>query len=446
MAVKFDTEWVEADAVVGSELSATWASLLVRVGDSVITRVVDQRAGSVRDRIFVPLYPLAEWLVTNWWFLLREVENPIKIRDDDSAFRRRHSLGASREGYAFPNLEVVPSGVRTRLAWTSEVLPLARLEFLNQGQAWVDRDEFRECCSDFVDRVIRRLVSCGVSGTFLQEEWTSIQAADEDESMFCRTAAGLGWDPYALDDSEQALVFRVEQMLKGAVFEEAVAVLDAQNLEANLSAIVATLNGKTTSISLDRFRAIRHNVLHRANMQSDGVPWDAGYALARHVREQLDLDGDPLPSMADLGTALGEEPDTLKEVTRPFGYIALVDGVVKSDENGLPAFALRSGSDNSRRFHFCRSLAEVLVSPGSDALLTQAHSDRQQRSRAFAAEFLVPSAALQARVSCSIVDEDCIDELATEFGVSSLVVAHQLQNHKIAKIGSTSSMTGMATV
>ena len=61
-----------------------------------------------------------------------------------------------------------------------------------------------------------------------------------------------------------------------------------------------------------------------------------------------------------------------------------------------PAFAVRSGHDSARKFQFCRGLAEVLVSANSDALLTQARSDRQQRNRAFAAEFLGPATALRA--------------------------------------------------
>ena len=141
--------------------------------------------------------------------------------------------------------------------------------------------------------------------------------------------------------------------------------------------------------------------------------------------------------MADLAQALGEEPAALTEVTRPrdFGVADLVNGVVTSDENGFPAFAVRSGQESTRRFQFCRGLAEVLAAPNSDALLTQARSDRQQQSRAFAAELLAPSAALRARVSRPMLDEDDLDELAAEFGVSSRLVAHQVQNHRIARVG-----------
>ena len=57
-------------AGVAPELRATWASLRIRAGKTAITRVFDGRSRTVREEIFVPIYPLAEWLATNWWFLI----------------------------------------------------------------------------------------------------------------------------------------------------------------------------------------------------------------------------------------------------------------------------------------------------------------------------------------------------------------------------------------
>ena len=434
MSVRFETEWVDTDAISGPELAATWASLRIQVDAAVITRVVD-RGDTVRSRIYVPLYPLAESLVTNWWFLLHEIENPLKA--DDAAFRRRHALVSIRDGYAFPNLQVIPSGERIHLAWTSNREQWSRLEFLDEGQAWVDREEFQECCSALVERVVQRLASLGVEGTFLQEEWASIQAADQDEALFCKTAAGLGWDPYALDEARRDSVIRLEEALSQDWFEEAVAVLDAERIEAQVASIAAALAaGNSTSLSLNRLRSIGSPPAGAEAERQAEKPWVAGYALARHVRQELALDGALLSTTADLARALGEEPDAVEAVTRPmnFGAADLVDGVVTHDENGLPAFAVRRGHDSARRFQFCRALAEVLESPNSDALLTRARSERQRWSRAFAAEFLVPVSALRTRVPRATLDEDGVDELAAEFGVSPWLIAHQVKNHGIAQV------------
>lgn len=431
MPIAFETEWVPAEGIKAPELAATWASLLIRAGDSVVTRVVDRRAQTVRDRVYLPLYPLAESLVSNWWFLLHEVGNPVK--NDDDAFRRRHALVSVRDGYAFPRLQVASSGARTLLAWSPESFRWAQLDYQGGGQVAVHTHAFRDSCAELVDRVVRRLVSCGIEGTFLQEEWAAVQAADEHESRFCRTAAGLGWDPYALDDAQRDAVARLEEVLDESIFEEALAVLDVEYLEAETTAIATTLQpGNGTTLPLEHVRAVGT----QPTVRGGGSPWLAGYALARELRRRLGVDGAPLPTMEALGEALRENPDSLVEATRPrdLGAADLLNGVVTCNEGDLPAFALRRSRESNRRFHFCRGLAEILTSPGSPALLTQAQSDRQQRSRAFAAEFLAPAAALQAKAPRPVLDEEDVDELAAEFGVSPWLIAHQLENHKIAGI------------
>ena len=431
--LSFEFDWVDAEGISGPELSATWASLRIQAGSSVLTRVLDSRAKTVRDFVYVPLYPLAEWLASNWWFLTHEFENPAKEGDPD--FHRRHALGTSREGYAFPNLEIVPSGARTRLVWDHCPSPWTKVEFLNRGETWVDSSELRETCADLVDQVIRRLVSLGADETFLQEEWNAIQATDAEESKFCRATAGLGWDPYALDDEQRDGVLLLAEKL-GALLDEAVPALDTENLYAGWSAIESAVErAKLNSVSL-RLLAPLGDEFAR-NERIGGNPWEVGYGLARRLRGSLDLDGDPLPTMTRMAEALGEDPESIEKVTRlasPFTATPLIDGVITRNDDQLPAFAFRRVGEHGRRFHFCRALVEVLASPGEDALLTRAHSERQQRNRAFAAEFLAPSSGLRKRISREVVDGEDIDELAVEFGVSSRVVEHQIVNHRIARI------------
>ena len=76
-----------------------------------------------------------------------------------------------------------------------------------------------------------------------------------------------------------------------------------------------------------------------------GRPWATGYALARHVRQVLALDRALLPTTAELARALGEDPQALTTTTRSSNFKAgdLVNGVVTSDDNGHPAFAIHHG-------------------------------------------------------------------------------------------------------
>jgi len=81
----------------------------------------------------------------------------------------------------------------------------------------------------------------------------------------------------------------------------------------------------------------------------------------------------------------------------------------------------------------CRALYESL-SRASTALVSRARSDRQQANRAFAAEFLAPAALLRERIARDIIDNEQIDDLADEFGVSAKVIEHQIENHHIADL------------
>ena len=54
--------------------------------------------------------------------------------------------------------------------------------------------------------------------------------------------------------------------------------------------------------------------------------------------------------------------------------------------------------------------------------------------RAFAAEFLAPSASLRAKIAHSVVDDEQVDELAEEFGVYAQVILHEIENHGIAEL------------
>ena len=106
--LSFKVTWVDAEGIRGPELAATCAELEIRVDDAIVTRVRDAETQAVSDTVVVSVYPLAEWMATNWWFLTHETSSPAKEADPD--FRNRHTLAAAREGYAYPDLQMVPQG------------------------------------------------------------------------------------------------------------------------------------------------------------------------------------------------------------------------------------------------------------------------------------------------------------------------------------------------
>ena len=374
-------------------------------------------------------------MATNWWFLHHEGRNPLK--EEDPQFLRRHTVAAGREGYAYPNLTMFSSGSWTHLTWKRERAPWSRIEFLAEGEARVESEQFRGWCADLIDQVVRRLDALSVEGTLLQEEWSAIQAADSDEFAFCATAAQLGWDPYAIDESRKTLILRLAEQFQRAVFDEAVSALDPKSLQEGCTAITdAIADSRLHGILLERFHQ-RHEDIPFEDPVMNGYPWDVGYRWAQALRRNLELDGTPIPTLKALVESIGEAP-TVFETKLPIESLQrapLIDGVITQTDEQQPALGFRHLEEPAAQFHLCRALAEVLTSPSTDTLLTRAHSERQQRNRAFAAEFLAPSTGLQRRLNGRrVVDGDDIDDLAGTFGVSSLVVEHQIRNHQLAKI------------
>ena len=435
--LSFEFDWLDGQRIGGGELSSTLASLRIDVMDQQsVTRVFDKRARTVRDSIDVPLYPLAEWLVANWWFLKYEAETPVKKRA--VGFKHRHMLDTNGEGYAWPNLNIVPSGERVRLSWRRQSPEWSKLDFLNDGQVSLDLEGFMGTCADFIDSVVRRLRAFDVEGTFLQNEWATIQNADDEEEEFCRVAAELGWDPYNLSETKTEQIFQLDERL-GHLRDEAVPVLDAADPVKESSAILAALaEAKDNSLQLQRLGPL----MEQRGSQLTGRPWEIGYRLAQEARRHLNLDGQPIATFASLAQVLDEDLKSIEQATRPsvaLNDVQLVDGVVTSGEQRRVAFALaRTNRLDNRRFLFCRALAEALVAD-ADAVITKGDTEKQQCNRAFAAEFLAPSSGLRARIKSLVIDEGELVDLAEDFGVSTRVIEHQISNHRLARLEEGSS-------
>ncbi|MEO3860484.1 hypothetical protein [Acrocarpospora sp. B8E8] len=114
--VRIEWEWEAAPHMKAVELRATFARLTIFVGQDCVTLVEDQESSSSRRAIAVSLYPLAEWLAYNWWFLQadsRHNENEADARRS----RQRHSIRHAGDGFFWPDLYVLPEESHIRLTW-----------------------------------------------------------------------------------------------------------------------------------------------------------------------------------------------------------------------------------------------------------------------------------------------------------------------------------------
>ncbi|MGD2115268.1 MAG: ImmA/IrrE family metallo-endopeptidase [Acidobacteriota bacterium] len=427
-----DFEWEDPGGARGEELRATWSRLTVTAGEDVVTRVLDLRTRGVRNSVYVPLYPIAEWIASNWWRLLYEVRSP--RAPARNGYEARHCLTAASEGFALPALSFEPMGETLRLSWNAKEFFHRPLEFVGDGVAHVSRDCLEERLIQFVEAVVGRLEDEGIHETLLHEEWNAIRGMSSDEESFCRLAGTLGLDPFRIDDEQADQIVEVAARIPEALHDELFSAADPSILAAEATALGTALDELSgRHPSLDRLRDLREEV--DPLRSTEHLPWRQGYEAARSLRAALSLNGDPLSTFESLGAAFRVEGSVLEREVRAIRGVVAVDGVVALDDRQRPGFGVRATAPEARRFAFCRELFEYLASEGTEpSIVTRAGTHRQQRNRAFAAELLLPSDALRSRAPADVVGYQWVDEIAAEFGVSWAVVSHQLEKHHIARI------------
>ena len=153
-------------------------------------------------------------------------------------------------------------------------------------------------------------------------------------------------------------------------------------------------------------------------------PYRRGHDLARAARAQLQ----PKEPRYDFPTT-GAEAIPCVAMQPPTRGI---QGLVAAES---PACTAANDRETARRFVRARALGDYLGrTTQGPAILSGLATDRQAQSRAFAAEFLVPAEALRKKLRSDHIPLDDVDALADEFGVSSYVVRHQIENHGLAQI------------
>jgi hypothetical protein len=164
------------------------------------------------------------------------------------------------------------------------------------------------------------------------------------------------------------------------------------------------------------------------------VPWLRGHELARRLRTLLNLDSQPLATFGALAHVLqaSDAAALMRDGTLPTASGPPFDALMAGDVGRRPGFVTTARGDRAQRFAVCRALYEYFPAPGDEPrLITRARTAEQQSNRAFAAEFLAPVAALRQRLTSAEPFDEEADEIADEFGVSALVVRHQLENHGV---------------
>ena len=194
MSLRIAFDWVEAEPATDRIAEVTMAALTITVNGRCVTTVFDRRSRSGRDHVVVPLAYFAEWIVSHWWRLFYETENETSGPDFDQA----HDASFVGDGFMLPKLMIVPKPRTMRLRWTRYQPPHSDIEFTEQGEAHVGRREVEDALKCVVEAAVGRLDRNGLVSDLLRHDWHAIQMMDDEERAFCRAAAALGEDPFAV--------------------------------------------------------------------------------------------------------------------------------------------------------------------------------------------------------------------------------------------------------
>lgn len=417
MGARFRFDWVDAAPSPDELARHTMAALSIEADGATVTSVLDHPSRSLRGHVVVPLFTVAEWLVAHWWHLFHEIES---TGAQKPGFESRHDLAFAGDGFILPSLTMAPARERVRLRWRRYRPAHARIEFVDEGEASVEREELESQFRDLIEAVLERLRSNGMAADALDNEWAAIHSLDGEEWEFSRAAALLGVDPFDVSDPLADEIVAFWERADPAIRDEALAAASADSLAQVGRWLSAAFEDLEEPVNDNGWAEVREALPRPSRVE----PWRRGYDLARAVRGQLGAHGDRFDFTSDDSLALRPH-----ERQTPS---ARIQGLVAAD---APACVLAPKRESGKRFLMARALGDYLgrTEPGP-ALLSVLATDRQARSRAFAAELLAPSESLRRQLRSGSAEPDQVDELALEYGVSTEVIRRQIENHGLAAI------------
>ena len=416
MAV-FDYEWLD-DAEPSSDRVSQYTMARVRIeaGGQIVSSLYDRYLKDNRDEVFVPLAHVAEWMAANWWHLWYE---PADVSGEQRpGFVARHDLAEAGNGFVLPRVTFIPVGDRVRVRarrWSPMHAPL---EFRAECDVMLDRDDLEQEFRSLIGDVIERLRAKGTPLESMESEWRTINRSIRRNESSAKPPRS--WD-----------LIRSTSMRKRLIGLRGLGISSIRLFAKILSAPPRNTRWMRSGIG----RNAAWNRRNRARAGRVGGP----SGRPRGARE---------PAVTCRGSA---DTKTLVRFVRnwppsrahlsssgvaKWGYQSpapRIHGVVASES---PSCVVVRKPEPGKRFLVARALGDYVGrEEPAPAVLASLDTARQARTRAFAAEFLAPAAWLRNQVgSAESVDGEAVDEFAAELGVSSWVVHHQIQNHRIAEI------------
>lgn len=445
--------------------AAAWAGLSIWVRDRNLCEHIIDGEQQVRQAYFVPIAPIAEWIVRSYVALAHEERPPwvektrhlhdlvrrwgetappesmeedawLDARED---FWSRHFLTAGADGAWLPNLALLRRDDDVEVSWAAPKFSSAPRMYWPSGEdtillRWRDvdsvlRDLVHWVTQDFDRRKVSRPLALADAtfATLDPLDAVALYCARPVEELAALLGVGIDDVMPTLgaaaekDPANSALcqVLRDLSPRPGtALGAESISVVKASSAPRPRELVEAR------SLALDASRA-------------GEKPEEAGQHAARRIRSEFGYANDPIEEVEKLTDALGirviqttvDGNDTHMLLAASPGC-APVTKILRTNQT-----TMRWGS----RFEVARAVGHSLLDPLRGDALGAASTPwsqeiRRRRSGAFAAELLVPRKAIDELTGGRLDSERTASEFPgflNRFGVGARTAAFQLYNHRL---------------
>ncbi len=405
------------------ELANTLAQLEIHVGDYNLTRNENIFSQSIQNHVIVSSYPLAFWMLQNWWRLLYE---PLPAPNKpDVSWRMAHELGAADHGFVWPKILFASDSLNVQV-WSSpsEVNCQQSVRYINglNLPVSISITEFRQALFDFISTVENRLEAFGLGASDLSALFSIVKEEEqiEDSSIYRKLEALMGFDPDECSPDAMEYAIKLYSEYGEGTLLELAPVYGKMGQEELLKPIEKFISapgvyGKPTFST----KQIANSTC------ADSAPWRVAVDNAQKLRSEIGNTNSPIDTKT-LFELLGIASSAIDK-WEPMGRSSVSVGIPTDDQT--IKFVPRKKHPISKRFELSRYVGDF-IQTGSNQWLTNTDlsTSRQKYQRAFAAEFLCPINGLINFLESDFSNE-AIEDAAEHFDVSEQTISSLLANN-----------------
>ncbi|MGH7142850.1 MAG: hypothetical protein ACREJ2_01805 [Planctomycetota bacterium] len=432
-SLEINFNWLSEPAIIDPLERRTWGEFGIVAGADEITLVFDRQTGETRSRLRLPLFPIAEWFIENWWALLFEPSRKERISSQPvlDPWVERHCLRSAEAGLLLPRAFIYSDGERICLEWFADpedAYPQMPGYFPDGGRVELEPADVKSALHTFIDGVERRVADDPTDRAMgFRERWQAIKNSSllskQDETTFCRAAGKMGLDPYDLTTWKPDLI----DLLETKIDFQTDAVLAEDFLEvAKPESAGATW--EWVSRTKGKFNLKSGQPRAEVQVQPSYDAARTGYQRAKRIRRLLSLqDGSPIQSLPAASSTLGMDFNYLEHNHSPSTDVQAVVGW--QSQHQIVVAGPVAAATTSGRFLQGQALYYALYGCLKSPRIVRRSYTREQRiARAFSAELLAPRQLLCKTYEAASNPGKAIDELAEQFMVNPEVVKWQLHN------------------